>query len=66
MGGLTLRGHIGISARICHWNRNPLQSDASMIVYRNGALTLLAAMTDLDRREEQRTRRCFAALLSMH
>jgi hypothetical protein len=52
MGRLALRGHIGISAGICHLNRNPLQSDASVIVYRNGALTLLAAMTHIDRSEE--------------
>jgi hypothetical protein len=43
---------IGISARICHRNRNQLQSGAAAIVYRRDAITLSAGMTDLDRPEK--------------
>ena len=43
---------MGISARICHRNRNQLQSGAAAIVYRRGAITFSAGMTDLDRPEK--------------
>ena len=51
-GRLTSRLRIGISARICHPNRNQLQSGAAAIVYRRGTIALSAGMTDLDRPEE--------------
>jgi hypothetical protein len=51
-GRLTSWLRPGISARICHRNRNQLQSGAAAIVYRRGTITLSAGMTDLVRSEE--------------